>query len=187
MSTQTPDIAPGTALPAGTWDVDPVHSSVEFQVRNMGIVTVKGFFDRFAGTVDYDGEDGLQAVGSADAGSIHTRSEQRDEHLRSPEFFDVEAHPELTFASTAIEPVGDRYLVTGDLAIKGITRQVTFDVEPQGTTPDPWGGERIGLLARAEVDRRDFDLNWDVKTPGGIPLASYKVGIEVHIGATRRQ
>jgi polyisoprenoid-binding protein YceI len=187
MSTQTLQAPSATALPSGTWDVDPTHSSVEFQVRNMGIVTVKGFFDRFAGTIEYDGNGGLQASGSAEAASVHTRSEKRDEHLRAPDFFDVEAHPELTFVSTGIEPTSDGYQVTGDLTIKGITREVTFDAQPQGTTSDPWGGERIGLAARAEVDRRDFDLNWDVTTPGGIPLASHRVVIEVHLGATRRQ
>jgi polyisoprenoid-binding protein YceI len=186
MSTQTLEHETATVLPAGTWDLDPVHSSVEFHVRNMGIVTVKGFFDRFAGTIDYDGNGNLQATGSAEAASVNTRSDKRDEHLRSPEFFDVETHPELRFESTAIEPAGDGYRVTGELTIKGITREVAFDVQPQGTTDDPWGSERIGLTAQTSVDRRDFDLNWDVKTPGGIPLASYNVAIEVNIGATRR-
>src|SRR4051812_31132606 len=126
MSTQSPTRpAPETTVvPAGTWDVDPVHSSVEFHVRNMGIVTVKGFFDRFEGTLESDGTGELAVSGSVEADSVHTRSEKRDAHLRAPDFFDVESHPRLTFASTWVERTDDGYRVTGDLTIKGITREV---------------------------------------------------------------
>lgn len=173
-----------TEVPVGTWNVDPVHSSVEFQVRNMGIVTVKGFFPDFEGSLESDGEH-VRARGSVKAATVTTRSEKRDQHLRAEEFFDVENHPEITFTSTNIEPAGDGYRVAGELTIKGITRQVEFDATVQGTASDPWGGERVGIEALGEVDRRDFDLNWDVKTPGGAPLASYEVKILLHIGAVK--
>jgi polyisoprenoid-binding protein YceI len=109
-----------TALPAGTWSVDPVHSSVEFQVRNMGIVWVKGLFTDFQGTVESTGEPGgVHASGTVEAASVDTRSEQRDQHLRGVEFFDVENHPQITFESMDIEPSGDGLRVVGNLTIKG--------------------------------------------------------------------
>ena len=174
-------------VPAGRWDVDPVHSSIEFHVRNMGIVNVKGFFGDFEGTLEA-GEDGaLRAHGKVDVASVHTRSEKRDEHLRANDFFDVENHPQATFESTRIESRGGgRYHVLGDLTIKGVTRQVEFEAEIAGTVEDPWGGERVGVSATGTIDRRDFDLNWDQATPGGIPLASNSIALEIHVGAVRR-
>lgn len=149
-----------TQIPAGTWVVDPAHSSVEFQVRNMGIVTVKGFFEEFEGSFESDGET-VSVAGAAKTASVDTRQAQRDEHLRSADFFD------------------------GELTIKGITREVTFHATVQGTSPDPWGNERVGIEASTDIDRRDFDLNWDVKAPNGAPLASYDVKIVIHVGAVK--
>jgi polyisoprenoid-binding protein YceI len=182
MTTAT--ASPLTSIPAGTWQVDPVHSLAEFSVRNMGIVNVKGHFEDFEGTLEAGDE--LKVRGSARTASIHTRSAKRDEHLRSPDFFDVEQHPEISFESTRIEPAGDgRFRVVGDLTIKGNTREVVFDARLEGTTPDPWGGERVGVSATTTIDRRDFGLVWDVRTPTDIPLASHKVKLELHIGAVR--
>jgi polyisoprenoid-binding protein YceI len=178
-----------TPVPAGTWNVDPAHSSVEFQVRNMGIVTVKGFFSDFDGVLEL-GEDleGSRATGSVRTASVHTRSEKRDAHLRSPDFFDVDAHPDIAFESTRIEPIaGDSFEVVGELTIKGVTREITLDARLEGTTKDPWGGERLGVSANAEIDRRDFGLDWDVRTPTDIPLASHKVKIELQLGAVRAE
>jgi polyisoprenoid-binding protein YceI len=176
---------PITTLPPGTWKVDPVHSSVEFTVRNMGIVNIRGYFTDFEGslTVSEDGE--VRADGTIKAASVQTRSEKRDEHLRAPDFFDVENHPDISFRTTNIEPDGDALRVRGDLTIRGITREVELRAEVLGTTPDPWGGERIGVAAYGEIDRRDFGLNWDVRTPTDLPLASHKVRIEAHIGAVK--
>jgi polyisoprenoid-binding protein YceI len=186
MTTTAVATAPQTALPAGTWQIDPVHSSLEFQVRNMGLVTVKGFFSDFEGSLEV-GEDGsLEAQGSVRAASVHTRSEKRDEHLRAPDFFDVENHPEIVFRATGLEPNWDGLRVTGDLTIKGITHPIELQAEVTGAGPDPWGGERVGLAAYGEIDRRDFDLNWDVRTPAGIPLASHTVKIEAQIGAVKQ-
>jgi polyisoprenoid-binding protein YceI len=175
----------GTTLPVGTWKVDPVHSSVEFNVRNMGIVDIRGYFSDFEGTliVDQDGE--IRAEGTIKAASVETRSQKRDEHLRAPDFFDVEKHPDISFRTTGIEPDGDALRVRGNLTIKGITREIELRAEVVGTTPDPWGRERLGVAAFSEVDRREFDLNWDVRTPTDVPLASHKVRIEAHIGAVK--
>ena len=173
-----------TQIPAGTWVVDPAHSSVEFQVRNMGIVTIKGFFEEFEGSFESDGET-VSVSGAAKAASVNTRQEQRDEHLRSEDFFDVANHPEIQFRSTRVERSGDGFDVTGPLTIRGITRDVTFHASVQGTTPDPWGNERVGIEASGEIDRRDFGLNWDAATPSGAPLASYDVKILIHVGAVK--
>jgi polyisoprenoid-binding protein YceI len=175
-----------TALPAGTWSVDPVHSSVEFQVRNMGIVWVKGLFTDFSGTVESTGEPGgVRASGTVEVASVDTRSEQRDQHLRGAEFFDVENHPQITFESTRIEPNAGGLRVVGKLTIKGITRDVQLDATVQGTVEDPWGNQRVGVEATGTVNRRDFDLNWDVRTPGGVQLASDDVRLILHLGAVK--
>jgi polyisoprenoid-binding protein YceI len=175
-----------TGLPVGTWQIDPVHSSLEFQVRNMGLVTVKGFFADFEGSLEVGDDGNAQAEGTVQAASVHTRSEKRDEHLRAPDFFDVEQHPEIAFRVTGVEPDGDSLKVHGALTIKGITRPVEFRAEVTGSGPDPWGGERVGVAAYGEVDRRDFDLHWDVRTPTDVPLASHKVKIEAQIGAVKQ-
>jgi polyisoprenoid-binding protein YceI len=175
-----------TGLPVGTWQIDPVHSSLEFQVRNMGLVTVKGFFADFEGSLEVDEDGRAQASGSIQAASVHTRSEKRDEHLRAPDFFDVEQHPEIGFRVTGVEPDGAALKVHGALTIKGITRPVELRAEVTGVGPDPWGGERVGVAAYGEVDRRDFDLHWDVRTPNDVPLASHRVKIEAQIGAVKQ-
>jgi polyisoprenoid-binding protein YceI len=185
-TTATTQTTQETGLPVGTWQIDPVHSSLEFQVRNMGLVTVKGFFADFEGSLEA-GEDGdARAEGTIKAASVHTRSEKRDEHLRAPDFFDVEQYPEIAFRVTAVEPDGDALKVLGELTIKGITRPVELRAEVTGSGPDPWGGERVGIAAYGEVDRRDFDLHWDVRTPTDVPLASHKVKIEAQIGAVKQ-
>jgi polyisoprenoid-binding protein YceI len=176
-----------TGLPVGTWQIDPVHSSLEFQVRNMGLVTVKGFFSDFEGSLEVGDDGATRAEGTVQAASVHTRSEKRDEHLRSPDFFDVGRFPEIGFRITEVEPEGDDSLrVTGELTIKGITKPVELHAEVTGGGPDPWGGERVGVAAYGEVDRRDFDLRWDVRTPADVPLASHRVRIEAHIGAVKQ-
>jgi polyisoprenoid-binding protein YceI len=175
-----------TGLPAGTWNVDPVHSSVEFQVRNMGRVWVKGLFTEFSGTVESTGEPGgVRASGTVEVASLDTRSEQRDQHLRGAEFFDVENHPEITFESARIEATDGGLRVAGNLTIKGVTRGVEFDATVQGTVDDPWGNQRVGVEATGTLNRRDFDLNWDVRTPGGAQLASDDVRLILHLGAVK--
>jgi polyisoprenoid-binding protein YceI len=151
----------------------------------MGIVTVSGHFAEFEGTLTSDGTlAGTKAEGSVEVPSVHTRSEKRDQHLLSDDFFAAEQHPQIRFASTKVEPADNgAFRVTGDLTIKGTTRAVEFLAEPE-TSPidDPWGGTRIGLHVTGEIDRRDYGVEWDVKTPAGIPLASYKVKLDLDLG-----
>jgi polyisoprenoid-binding protein YceI len=175
-----------TTIPAGTWTVDPVHSSVDFQVRNMGIVWVNGFFADFKGTVESTGEPaGVRARGTVEVASVSTRSDQRDQHLRGAEFFDAENHPHVTFASTRIEPDAEGLRVVGDLTIKNITREVQLHATVQGTVEDHWGNQRVGAEVTGTVNRRDFDLNWDVRTPGGAQLASDDIRLILHLGADK--
>jgi polyisoprenoid-binding protein YceI len=186
--TTTAATAPTTAVPAGTWAPDPLHSSVSFRVRNMGIVTVTGYFADFEGTLVSDGTlEGTRAEGTVEVPSVSTRSEKRDQHLLADDFFAAEQHPQIRFASTAIEPDGDGFKVVGDLTIKGITRAVELHAVPQAPEPieDPWGGTRIGLEVTGEIDRRDYDLNWDVMTPAGVPLAAYKVKLDLLLGLAK--
>ena len=174
------------AVPPGTWSVDPVHSTVEFQVRNMGIVWVRGLFTDFQGTVESTGEPGgVRASGTVEVASLDTRAEQRDQHLRGPEFFDLENHPRITFESTRIEPRGDGLRVVGNLTIKGVTKPVKLDVVRYGEFNDPAMGHRIGYAAQTTINRRDFGLNWDSRTPGGLPLAGDDVRVSLHLGAVK--
>jgi polyisoprenoid-binding protein YceI len=188
MSTTTESTTSTAVLPAGTWATDPVHSNVEWRVRNMGLVTVTGRFSEFDGTIVSDGTlEGTRAEGTAEVASIDSRSDKRDAHLRAEDFFHAEQHPQIRFDSKRFELDGQDLKVVGDLTIKGITREVTLDVAPHVGEPveDPWGGTRIGVEATTEIDRRDYDLNWDVATPAGIPLAGYKVKLALHLGLVR--
>ena len=187
MSTQTLT-RQDTVIPTGTWTIDPAHSTVEFSVRNMGIVNVKGHFSEFEGTLESGGDaDSLSARGSVKVASVSTRSEKRDGHLLAEDFFDAENHPEITFEATGIEPAGDHLRVVGDLTIKGTTREVELDAVVSGTVEDPWGGERIGLEVTGAINRLDYGLYWDVRTPGGDRLASDEVKITLQLGAVHAE
>jgi polyisoprenoid-binding protein YceI len=168
-----------------TWAVDPAHSNVEFAVRHLMISTVKGRFGAVSGTVQLDDEDlSSSAVDvSIDAASIDTRQADRDAHLRSADFFDVEQFSTLTFRSSSITREGDEFRVVGDLTIRGVTRPVTLRVTEEGRTRDPWGGERIGFSATAKINRRDFGLTWNqVLETGGIAVGDeVKISVDVEL------
>jgi polyisoprenoid-binding protein YceI len=186
--TQTPATTEVATLPAGAWSPDPLHSIVGFRVRNMGIVTVRGRFTDYEGTLVSDGTlEGTRAEGTVGVASIDTGSDKRDAHLLADDFFAAEDHQQIRFASTKVERDGDGFRVTGDLTIKGVTRPVELHAVPQAPAPidDPWGGTRIGLEVTGEIDRRDYGLEWDVRTPAGIPLASHAVRLELHLGLVK--
>jgi polyisoprenoid-binding protein YceI len=154
----------------------------------MGIVTVSGHFADFEGRLVSDGTlEGTYVEGSADVASLSTRSDKRDQHLLADDFFAASEYPQITFRSKAIRPEGDGFEVTGDLTIKGATRTVELHAVPQGPEPidDPWGGTRTGLEVTGEIDRRDYGLEWDVRTPAGVPLASHKVKLDLHLGLVK--
>lgn len=163
-----------------TWSIDPAHSQIEFAVRHMMITTVKGRFGIVHGTVrshDADPAKGDVDI-EIDADSIDTRELQRDAHLKSADFFDVEKFPKLTFKSTGISDVqGDHFKLTGDLTIHGVTRPVTLDVTSEGRGKDPWGGERAGFSATARIKRSEFGLTWNQALEAG----GFLVGDEVKI------
>lgn len=178
-------VAPTGVLPTGTWKVDPVHSSVEFQVKHLGIATVKGQFTEFEGTLVV-GADGVSASGNVNVGTVDTREPQRDEHLRSPDFFDVESFPEITFQSTAIRSVDeDTFEIQGDLAIHGVTRPVTLKAVLEGTETDPQGNDRVGLSAIGEINRSDHDMKFNAALGSGNLVVSDKVKILLDVSAVK--
>ncbi|HLT57976.1 MAG TPA: YceI family protein [Limnochordales bacterium] len=168
------------------WKVDPSHSLVEFSVRHMMFATVKGRFSKFDAVIKGDPNDLTSATFEAtiDAASIDTRDEQRDGHLRSADFFDVEKFPNLTFRSRQVTKTGDNtYQVVGDLTIRDVTRPVTLDVEFTGQGKDPWGNQRIGLRAKTSINRKDFGLTWNAPLEAGGFLVGDKVDITIEVEA----
>jgi polyisoprenoid-binding protein YceI len=188
MSAET--AAPSTAatvLPAGTWNVDPIHSSVEFHVKHLGIATVKGVFKEFQGTLEI-GPDGALAYGTVKTASVDTREPQRDEHLRSADFFEVDKYPEIGFRSTAINPTGeDEFEIVGDLSIHGITRSITLKATLEGVEPeDPQGNTRVGISASAQINRSDFEMRFNAALGSGNMVVSDKVKILVEVSAVKQ-
>jgi polyisoprenoid-binding protein YceI len=172
---------------AGKWDIDPSHSTVEFVVRHLMVSKVRGRFGSFSGTLSITDDPALSSVDVViDSASIDTRDQQRDGHLRTPDFLDVENFPHITFTSTHVEGAGSSWQVTGDLTIHGVTRSVVLDVEYAGTTKDPWGGQRAGFSATTEIDREDFGLSWNVALEAGGFLVGKKVKIELEIEAVQQ-
>ena len=158
-----------------TWKIDPSHSQIEFAVRHLMITTVKGRFAGFAGTVQHDDANPSAAVVNVtiDTATIDTREAQRDAHLRSADFFDVEKYPQMTFtAKGAAERRGSDFTLTGDLTIHGVTRPVVLEVTEEGRGKDPWGGDRIGFSATTKIKRSDFGLTWNqLLEAGGVAVS----------------
>jgi polyisoprenoid-binding protein YceI len=174
-------------VPSGTWMVDPSHSSVSFEVRHMMIATVRGQFREFEGTIvaaEHLAES--RVSGKAIVASIDTGQADRDEHLRSPDFFDAEAFPEMSFRSTLIEHVeGGMFRIVGDLTIKDQTREVSLATVVHGAGADPWGNERVGLGAHVVINRTDFGLAWQQRLARGGVLVGDEVTIVLDISAVR--
>ena len=168
-----------------TWNLDPVHSVAEFKVKHMMISNVKGQFTGITGVVTLDENEiaGSRVEATIDASTINTRETQRDTHLKSADFFDVERFSTLSFRSTQVKRTGDDELaVTGDLTIHGVARQVTFQVEgPTAAEKDPWGNTRIGLSATTKVNRRDFGLTWNAALETGGILVGEDVTIALDL------
>ena len=172
-----------TTPSAGTWKIDPAHTSAGFVARHLMVTKVRGRFTDVDGEVRI-GETPEQSSIEVKLGaaSIESGNADRDTHLRSPDFLDVERFPELTFKSTKVEVTGDTTLkVTGDLTVREVTKPVVLDVEYEGLTPDPWGGTRAGFTATTEIDREDWGLTWNVAMESGGVLVSKKVKIELDV------
>jgi polyisoprenoid-binding protein YceI len=178
-------MATTTSNPAATitWKLDPAHSHAEFKIRHMMISNVKGSFSGLSGTLMENTSNlTLSSVdASIDISSINTGDAQRDGHLKSADFFDVEKFPAMTFKSTQVKPNGDGgYNVTGDLTLHGEVRQQTFVVEgPTAPAKDPWGNTRIGLSATAKINRKDYGLNWNAALETGGILVGDDVNITI--------
>ena len=179
-------IVDGQEVPvAGSYALDPSHSSVGFAVRHVMISKTRGRFADFAGTVTI-ADDPLASSVEVEikTASIDTRDEQRDGHLRSGDFFDVETFPIMTYRSTNVTPDGpNRWKVDGELTIRGVTRDVPLEVTFQGSAVDPWGGVRAGFTAKAEIDREEYGLTWNQTLETGGVLVGKKVSIEIEAEA----
>lgn len=174
---------------AETWNIDPAHTSVEFVVKHMMFTTVRGRFKDVKGTVSVDEKNPGRSTVTAEiaAASIDTGAADRDKHLRSADFLDVEKHPTITFRSKRVEGAmgkeGDRFKVTGDLTIRGTTMEVTLDVTFEGRGKDPWGNQRAGARATTEIDRREWGLKWNQALETGGILVGNNVRIEIEAQA----
>ena len=190
-STSTvPAHVPGALAGGSSWRIDPAHSHAEFAVRHLMISSVKGAFGDVQGTVWVDESDARTVLVDVviQVASIDTRQEQRDAHLRSPDFFDAAKFSTITFRSRRVQgaPLEGRFRLTGDLTIRGVTREVTLDVSPEGRLTDPWGDERAGFSAHAKIDRTDFGLTWNQALETGGVLVSNEVKISIEVELVRQ-
>jgi polyisoprenoid-binding protein YceI len=186
---QADRVIEGIALPEpGEWQLDPVHTSVEFVARHLMVSKVRGRFTNASGTIhiaENPAESWVEV--EVDADSVESGDEKRDGHLRSPDFFDVERYPKITFRSTRLEGESPgHFLLHGDLTVHGVTRPVTLEAEYHGWTPSPLGDRRAGFSATTEVDREDFGLTWNVAVEAGGVLVGKKAKLEFEIEAIKQ-
>lgn len=168
------------------WNIDKAHTNVGFTVKHMMVSKVRGKFNDFEGTIKGDPTDltNCEIEFKINVDSIDTSNEDRDNHLRSADFFEVEKYPHITFKSTKIEKTDDdEYEVTGDLTMKGVTKEVTLEVEYEGKGTNPWGQEVVGFSIETKVNRKDFGLTWNQALETGGVLVSEKVKIEIDLEA----
>jgi polyisoprenoid-binding protein YceI len=175
-----------TTTSTTTWTVDPSHSLVEFAVKHLMISSVRGRFSDVKGTITYNEANPAQSKVEIEipTASIDTRSEQRDAHLKSPDFFHAEQHPTMIFKSKRIEgDVNGEFQIVGDLTIRDQTREITLDAQFNGRTRDPWGGDRMGFEAKGKINRKDFGLTWNqaLETGGWVVGEDIKMSIEVEL------
>lgn len=176
------------ALAADTYSIDPAHSNIGFTVRHF-FSRVPGHFTKVDGTIVYDAQDLAKSTVnvSIDTASIDTEEPKRDAHLKSPDFFDAEKYPKITFVSTRVTPAGDKKAkVEGTLTIRGVSKPVTLDVDLLGTGPDGWGGVRSGFEARTKINRQDFGVAWNKAIEGGGTVLSDDVDIVLNVEAIRQ-
>ena len=173
---------------AGTWDIDPVHSDVSFTVRHMMVSKVRGRFDTFSGEIITGTDLARSSVNATIAAdSIRTGNDQRDGHIRSADFFDVDNHPRWTFRSTGVRTDGAEIVLDGELTIKGVTRTVPLTLEINGFGPDAYGGVRAGFSAATTIDRNEFGVDIKMPMDGGGVVVGDKVQINLEIEAVLRQ
>ncbi len=171
---------------AATWSIDPMHSEVGFSVRHMMVSKVRGRFTTFSGQL-VTAEDPTQSSVTAeiDLSSINTGQEQRDEHIKSADFFEVETYPTMTYKSTGIRVEDGEYILDGDLTLKGVTKSVPLRLELNGFGPDPFGGVRAGFTATGEINRRDFNVNFNAPMANGGVVVADKIALHLEIEAVK--
>ncbi len=171
---------------AATWNIDPVHSEVGFSVRHMMVSKVRGRFTTFSGQL-VTGEEPLKSSVTAeiDLSSINTGQEQRDAHIKSADFFEVETYPTMTYKSTGIRVEDGEYVLDGELTLKGVTRSVPLHLELNGFGPDAYGGVRAGFTATGEINRRDFNVNFNAPMANGGAVVADKVTLQLEIEAIK--
>jgi polyisoprenoid-binding protein YceI len=178
-----------TAIPgyeAATWTIDPVHSEVGFSVRHMMVSKVRGRFTAFSGQlVTAEDPAGSEVTAEIDLASINTGNEQRDAHIKSADFFEVETYPTMTYKSTGIRVEDGEYVLDGDLTLKGVTKSVPLRLELNGFGADPYGGYRAGFTATGELNRRDFNVNFNAPMANGGAVVADKVTLHLEIEAVK--
>jgi polyisoprenoid-binding protein YceI len=169
------------------WKLDPAHTSVEFSAKHMMITTVRGRIADVEGTIytDEKNPQNSSVQATLKAASLDTRSDQRDQHLRSADFLDAENFPDITFRSTRIQGTKDEFKLTGELTIRGTMKEITLDVTFEGEGKDPWGGERAGFTAKGVIDRRDFGLTWNQALEAGGVLVANEIKLTIEAQATK--
>jgi polyisoprenoid-binding protein YceI len=175
-------------MATNTWEIDTGHSAIHFWVRHLVISKVHGRFAKWGGTVDLDEQDLTKSRVAVriDAASIDTQVADRDAHLRSADFLDAANHPALSFTSKRIEKAGEGYRVTGDLTLRGTTREIVLEAELTGFAKDPWGNQRAGFSAKTSLDRRDYGLVWNTALEAGGVLVGEKVEITLELEAVKK-
>jgi polyisoprenoid-binding protein YceI len=177
----------GTAIAADTFSIDKSHSSILFAVKHMVITKVKGEFTEYAGTILYDASDVSKSSVEVTikTASIDTKDEKRDDHLRNPDFFDTETYPEITFKSKAISKSEKGFVATGDLTMRGVTKEIEIPFEITGVIDDPWGNTRMGVAAELELNRQDYGISWSKSLDAGGLVVGDNVEIEIEIEAIK--
>jgi polyisoprenoid-binding protein YceI len=172
-------------IPTGTWTVDPVHSSIGFEVKHFGISTFRGRFTGYEGTLETADGALARVEGNVQVDSVDVRDEQLAAHLQSEDFFDAANYPSIAFASTGVRAVEDGYELDGDLTIRGVTKPVTLNVQVDGAGEDPFGGYRLSVVGSGEINRFDYGIPFAAKTPNGALLAGEKVRLVLSVEAVK--
>jgi polyisoprenoid-binding protein YceI len=174
---------------AASFELDASHSTVGFGVKHMVVSTTKGEFTEYTGGFEYDAADpaSLKANATIKVASVNTRNAKRDDHLRNSDFFDVANHPEITFVSKSAEAVGDQVVLTGDLTIKGVTKEIKLPLTVNGPVTDPWGNVRVGLEGKTKINRHDFGITWSKAMDGGGLVVGDEVTLDIVVEGTQKK
>ena len=177
----------GVTQAADTFNIDKTHSSILFAVKHMVISKVKGAFDEYSGTIQYDEADITESSVEVTikTASIDTRDEKRDGHLKNSDFFDAEKYPEITFKSKRIEKSKDGFVAVGDFTMRGVTKEITIPFEITGVITDPWGNTRMGVSAELKLNRQDYGVSWSQKMDAGGLVVGDDVEIEIEVEAVK--